>query len=120
MRSAIVLAKRALTLASIALAAATCSRAPSVASRATVSTSDVHRFVDAWRRAADSSCAPFREYLDSASAGLRAYTRKFDVHADELCSAVRRQPARYAAIAARLPALDSVAARADTIFARFR
>ena len=120
MRRLIARIEYGLAAACLGLAAATCTRASGDESRASVSTGDVHRFVAAWRLAGDSSCAPFRAYLDSASPGLRAYANKFDVHADELCTVVRRQPARYAAIVTRLPALDTVASRADTIFARFR
>jgi len=90
--------------------------------RDTVSTADVHRFVDALNRLspADSTCASFIEYFRNASPGLRAYSNKFDVHAPELCRAVRRTPGRYADIGPKLAGLDSARDRIDTLFAKFR
>jgi hypothetical protein len=89
---------------------------------ATVSTADVHRFVEALHRLlpSDSTCAPLDEYFRAASPGLLAYRSKFGVGRPELCAAVRRSPERYAAIEPKLPALDSASERIDTLFARFK
>jgi len=86
-----------------------------------VSDGDVHRFVDAMRRlsAGDSSCAALEDYFRDASRGLRAYDSKLGMNRRQLCSAIRRSPARYSAIEAKLGGLDSAVARVDSIFARF-
>src|SRR6476660_2020872 len=88
---------------------------------AEVSDGDVHRFVDAMRRlsAGDSSCAALEDYFRDASRGLRAYDSKLGMNRRQLCSAIRRSPARYSAIEAKLGGLDSAVARVDSIFARF-
>jgi hypothetical protein len=86
-----------------------------------VSTQDVHRFVDVMHRnESDWDCRALRPYFDSASAGLRAYDRKFHVGVDELWRALKSQPARYEKIGALLPALDSAATQVRAVFARYR
>jgi len=86
-----------------------------------VSTQDVHRFVDIMHRnESDWDCSALRPYFDSASAGLRAYDGKFHVGVDELCRALKSQPARYEKIGALLPALDSAATQVRAVFARYR
>jgi hypothetical protein len=103
-----------------------CDAAPnavrSVANSPTVSTADVHRFLDAVRKMppSDTACVSLDAYLRSQSAGLAAYRRKFDVGRPELCVAMHRSPERYARLAALAPGLDSAAARIDVIFARAR
>jgi hypothetical protein len=89
---------------------------------AAVSTADVHRFIEALHRLApaDSACAPFEEYFRAASPRLRTYRSRFGVGPSELCAAVRRSPERYAAIEAKLPAIDSASERIDSVFARFK
>jgi len=85
-----------------------------------VSTADVHHFVDAWHRLdpADSTCAPIADYLREESRGLSAYRRKFDVDQRDLCLALRRSPDRYAALEAKLPALDSIGDEVKSLFAK--
>src|SRR5437868_3463031 len=85
---------------------AACERGQPAASRVTVSTADVHRFAALWKKDTGSRCTSLRTYLDSASAGLRAYTRKFDVDGDALCAAVRRSPDRYNAVVANVLVFD--------------
>src|SRR5262245_17996899 len=110
-----------LTLAT-ALACAACeSKSDGLRSDAIeVSTMDVHHFVDAWHRLdpADSTCAPIADYLRQESRGLSAYRRKFDVDQRDLCLAIRRSPDRYAALEAKLPALDSVGNQVQSLFAK--
>jgi hypothetical protein len=88
---------------------------------AEVSDGDVHRFVDAMHRLSvgDSSCAALDDYFRDASRGLRAYDSKLGMNRRQLCSAIRRSPARYSGIEAKLGGLDSAVARVDSIFARF-
>jgi hypothetical protein len=85
-----------------------------------VSTADVHHFVDALHRLdpRDSTCAPIANYLRHESRGLSAYRRKFDVDQRDLCRAIRRSPDRYAALEAKLPALDSVGDQVKSLFAK--
>ena len=87
-----------------------------------VSDGDVHRFVDALHRLSpsDSTCSALEDYLRGASRGLRAYETKLGMDRRQLCAAVRRSPARYAAIEAKLGGLDSAVRQVDSIFARFR
>src|ERR1700759_932673 len=63
---------------------ATTMRAP------TVSTSDVHRFIEAARgmAPADTTCAPLAGYFRDGSPGLTAYARKFSVGRAEFCAAL--------------------------------
>lgn len=86
-----------------------------------VRSADAHHFVDAWRQLdpADSTCAPVADYLRQESRGLAAYRRKFNVGQRDLCLAIRRSPARYAALEAKLPALDSVTDQVRSLFATF-
>jgi hypothetical protein len=78
-----------------------------------VSDADVHRFVDAMRRLVQDDSG-------GASRGLRAYDTKLGMNRRQLCAAIRRSPARYAAIEGKLNGLDSAVAQVDSIFARFR
>jgi hypothetical protein len=86
-----------------------------------VSVADVHLFVDAWRRldAADSTCAPIADYLRHESRGLAAYRSKFGVGQRDLCLAIHRSPARYAALESKLPGLDSAGGQIKDLFAKF-
>jgi hypothetical protein len=86
----------------------------------TVSTADVHRFAEIWRRTGDSSCPAFRTYFDAASAGLHAYARKFDIDVGALCAAVKRRPDRYATLSLNVAAFDSAARRVESMFIRLR
>ena len=87
-----------------------------------VSTSDVHRFVEAARHmaSADTTCAVLEGYLRDGSPGLAAYARKFSVGRAELCAAVHRQPDRYATLDTLLPALDTAVGRIGALFTRFQ
>jgi predicted Zn-dependent protease DUF2268 len=87
-----------------------------------ISTADVGRFVGVLERLqpGDTSCVGLGAYYDNASPGLLTYRRKFDVTLSDLCLALRRSPERYAALAGKLSALDSAAARIDALFDRFR
>jgi Predicted Zn-dependent protease (DUF2268) len=87
-----------------------------------VSDADVHRFVDAiyGLAANDSACVSLEGYFRAASRGLRAYESKLGMNRRQLCRAIRRAPARYSAIEAKLGALDSAVTQVDSIFARFR
>ena len=107
-------------LALVALAA--CSGASQARrSQPEVSTSDVHHFVAAFSRLspADTSCASLAAYLQQESRGLAAYRHKFNVTQHDLCLAIRRSPARYAALADKLGPLDSAAVMVRTVFAHF-
>jgi len=86
-----------------------------------VSDTDVHHFVAAYAnlQPSDATCAPLRAYLDHASPGLHAYISKFDVGLGDLCSAVRRHPMRYDALAGKLGALDSSGTAIQALFAKF-
>jgi predicted Zn-dependent protease DUF2268 len=87
-----------------------------------VSDGDVHRFVDGMHglTASDSSCAALEGYFREASRGLRAYESKLGMNRRQLCAAIRRAPARYSGIEAKVAALDSAVSQVDSIFARFR
>ncbi|MEP6730345.1 MAG: DUF2268 domain-containing putative Zn-dependent protease [bacterium] len=86
-----------------------------------VSDADVHHFVAALKQLSpsDSACNAFSVYLGQATRGLDAYRRKFDVDQRALCVAVRKSPQRYAALDAKLPALDSAASMVGVVFNRF-
>jgi hypothetical protein len=86
-----------------------------------VSASDVHHFVDAYKRLtpSDSACAPLAEYLRQESRGLKAYRKKFGVGQADICAAVRQWPARYDVLESKLPALDSAEGQIRTLFAKF-
>lgn len=86
-----------------------------------VSDADVHRFVDALHRMRpdDPACSPLDDYFRAGTRGLHGYAVKMGAGRKELCASIRRSPARYAAIEAKLPGLDSAVARVDSIFARF-
>ena len=117
--------RRALTFIVCGAAAASfalaCAHETSASRVPDVSTQDVHRFVDAIHRGeSDLGCEALRPYFDSASAGLRAYDRKFHVGMKEMCTALKTNSARYEHIAAMLPALDTAAWRVSRVFAQFR
>ena len=104
-----------------ALFALACAHDTDAARSTEVSTQDVHRFVDVIRRGESNwDCGALRPYFDSASAGLRAYDRKFHVGVKELCGALKTNSARYEHIAPMLPALDTAAREVSRVFARFR
>lgn len=90
-------------------------------SRPIVVTEDVHRFITLALPDGhvDSSCAGLTSYLDSGSAGLAAYRRKFRVTPEDLCRAVRRVPERYVTLLERMAAFDSVGSRVAVDFTRF-
>jgi len=90
--------------------------------RATVSTSDVHRFLAAIHDMppSDSTCSALDAYLRDESPGLAAYRRKFDVGRPELCAALHQNPERYTRLAVLAPGLDSAVLRISEIFARAR
>ena len=102
------------------LAALACGATSSSDQRGAISTDDVHHFVQAFPRwtPADTSCAALEPYWSAATPGLASYARKFDISHTDLCRQIRRRPARYAALAAKLPALDSAASRIRDVFAR--
>lgn len=85
-----------------------------------ISAQDVHHFVQAFARwtPADSSCVALEPYWSAATRGLESYASKFDVSHADLCRQLRRRPERYASLAARLPALDSAAARVRDVYAK--
>lgn len=86
-----------------------------------VSTSDVHRFAAVMRRPVfDGDCSFLRSYFDSASAGLRAYDRKFHEGREQLCRALKTNGARYDGVAGMLPALDTAARQVTRVFTRFQ
>jgi hypothetical protein len=99
---------------------ATAGDARDPASPPAVSTGDVHRFLTAAHAMApsDSTCIALDAYLQSESAGLAAYRRKFDVGRPELCAAIHQNPERYAHLALLAPGLDSAVVRIGEIFAR--
>ncbi len=74
-----------------------------------ISAEDVQRFVDVYSTfdPSDTTCRGLSVYFSHATAGLNAYSKKFGMGAPELCAAIRRSPARYARITARVPAFDS-------------
>jgi hypothetical protein len=101
---------------------ASCRTAPASAATGAVSAADVHNFVSAWKQwsPADSTCLALEPYWRSATPGLEFYARKFDVTQADLCSAVRKKPTRYAALAAEAAALDSASAAIRVIYEKFR
>lgn len=111
-----------LVLTGAALCSSACSAEPQERDAdAAVSVADVHAFVAAWRNLAppDTGCAALTPYWESASPGLRAYRRKFDVTFASLCAAVRASPERYSQLAARLDEIDSATAVVRTVYERF-
>jgi hypothetical protein len=90
--------------------------------RPEISTGDVRRFVDAYRKLdpADTNCAPLGDYLRQESKGLAAYRDKFEVTQADICRMVRGYPRMYSHLEAKLPALDSVAGQTAMLFERFR
>lgn len=84
-------------------------------------TTDVAHFVAAYARLTpdDTSCAALDDYFREASPGLAAYRRKFYAGPQELCSAIRRTPARYANVPLIAPALDSIGQAVAVMYARF-
>ena len=103
-----------------ALAAIGCGATSSSSQRGAIGTEDVHHFVQAFANwtPADSSCVALEPYWSDATPGLASYARKFDMSHADLCRQVRRRPERYAALAAKLPALDSAAKRIHDVYAR--
>ncbi len=114
-------AKVAIPLSIAVLFALGCGHEDAADRSIVVSTDDVHRFAAAIQRM-DSApeCATLQPYFDSASAGLRAYARKFHVDSKALCVALKDHPARYSDIPAVLPSLDTAAAEVLRLFVRFR
>lgn len=86
-----------------------------------VSTGDVHRFVQAFRQigSSDSTCASLDAYFREGTAGLKAYSSKFDVGRSEVCAALRTDRKRYEAIEAKLAALDSAAGEIGALVVKF-
>ena len=86
-----------------------------------VVTSDVHHFVAAFANwnPADTTCRSLQPYLQAASPGLKAYRDKFDMSPADLCTAVRRDPKSYAALQAKLPAIDSAQLAISAAYAKF-
>lgn len=86
-----------------------------------VVTSDVHNFVTAfagWTRS-DTSCRSLDRYLDAGSPGLETYRAKFDMGRTDLCSAVRRDSSRYAALQSKMPGIDSAQRTIEGAFVKF-
>jgi hypothetical protein len=83
---------------------------------------DVHHFVSARQLLlpGDSVCRSFDAYLRTGSPGLAAYAAKFGVGRSELCTAVRRTPARYARLDSTVTGFDSAGERIRAIFAKFK
>lgn len=89
--------------------------------RDAISTADAHAFAAAlshWT-IADSTCLALEPYWRAATPGFRSYSRKFDVGDADLCRAIRRNPTRYARVAAKLDALDSAATIVRALYAKF-
>lgn len=86
-----------------------------------VVTSDVDRFVSAFANwnPADTACRSLEPYLKAASPGLKAYRDKFDMSPADLCTAVRHDPKRYAALQAKLPAIDSAQLAISAAYGKF-
>ena len=105
----------------LALPATSCRREPLEPS-GFASTADVHHFVAVWHRLdfRDTSCTGLQGYIDSSTAGLRAYLGKFNVGARDICHAIVGRPEDYGSIEEKLPALDSAAKQITSIFEKYR
>lgn len=107
------------------LGASACGRSGDIAHRdetaPRVVTADVHNFLAALDRwtPADTTCPSFGVYLKDGSPGLNAYRDKMGMGLRELCTAVRRNPARYAALRAKVPGLDSAQQEIQNAFVKF-
>ncbi len=67
----------------------------------------------------DPLCESMIRYFEEGTAGLTAYRHKFTFARTTLCDAMKQYPERYSTIEARLPLLDSTAAKISDVFAKF-